>query len=75
MQMLSPESVSRALENMSVVNTAAEDIARVFDIVLERGDVHEAEARNVLQAGMAFCEILEYPGNGEDLENLALAFQ
>ncbi|KAH7274211.1 hypothetical protein B0J15DRAFT_589436 [Fusarium solani] len=75
LQMLSPESVSRALENMSVVNTAAEDIARVFDIVLERGDVHEAEARNVLQAGMAFCEILEYPGNGEDLENLALAFQ
>lgn len=72
--MLSPESVSRALEDMSVVNAAAEDIARMFDVALDQGDVHEQEARNVLHAGMAFCEILEYPGNREDLENLVRVF-
>ncbi|KAI8718949.1 hypothetical protein NCS52_00675100 [Fusarium sp. LHS14.1] len=75
LQMLSPESVSKALDDMNVVNTAAENIARVFDIVLERGDVHKAEARNSLEAGMAFCARLEYLDNRDEVENLALAFR
>ncbi|EEU47827.1 uncharacterized protein NECHADRAFT_74795 [Fusarium vanettenii 77-13-4] len=75
LQMLSPESVSRALDGMSVVNTTAEDIARAFDIVLERGDLHKADARNILEAGMAFCERLEYLDKREEVENLALSFR
>lgn len=74
LQMLHPESVSRALDDMSTVNAAAEDIATLYDITLRREDVQELEVRNVLQAGMEFCERLGYSGSREDLEGLALGF-
>ncbi|RTE73351.1 hypothetical protein BHE90_012230 [Fusarium euwallaceae] len=75
LQMLSPESVSKALDEMRVVNEAAEDIVRIFNIALERGNIHEGEVINVRQAGMVFCERLGYRGNRADLENWLMVFQ
>ncbi|RSL52826.1 hypothetical protein CEP54_010697 [Fusarium duplospermum] len=75
LQMLSPGSVSKALDEMRVVNEAAEDIVRISDIVLQRGNIHEEEVMNVRQAGMMFCERLGYRSNREDLENWLLVFQ
>ncbi|KAJ4317596.1 hypothetical protein N0V84_007266 [Fusarium piperis] len=74
LQMLSPESVSRALDDMSAVNAAAEDIAAILGIASRRGDVQEADVRNALHAGMEYCERLGYLDNCEDLEGLALGF-